>query len=116
MESSSLEGDRTPLAARVRRARQAIPAAAGESPAERDQWKSALHETRLFAPLSEAEVDYVHHIDAGGFLALAVSWSWIANLPRQQRTTVLNRVARLLEISRTSACATAPRSNWTRVV
>jgi SAM-dependent methyltransferase len=70
--------------------------AAGEFPAEGDRWRSALQETRLFAPLSQAEVDYVHNVDADGFLALVASWSWIANLSEHERTTVLNQVRELV--------------------
>jgi SAM-dependent methyltransferase len=66
--------------------------AAGRFPAEGDQWKLALQETRLFASLSRAEVDYVHRISAEGFVALVASWSWIMNLPDQQRAAVLTQV------------------------
>jgi SAM-dependent methyltransferase len=68
--------------------------AAGPFPGE--QWKRALEETRLFAPLSSAGSDHVHRISADDFIALVASWSWIANLPDDQRAAVLRRVGGLV--------------------
>jgi SAM-dependent methyltransferase len=40
--------------------------AAGPFPAEADEWKAALKHTRLFAPLSSAEVDHDHRVGRRG--------------------------------------------------
>jgi SAM-dependent methyltransferase len=66
--------------------------AAGEFPAGDGQWKSLLEDTGLFGPLSLAETDYQHRVSADDFVALVASWSWIANLPEQQRAALLTEI------------------------
>jgi SAM-dependent methyltransferase len=70
--------------------------AAGPFPAERERWTVPLQETRLFAPPSSAETDNLHRLSADDFVALVGSWTWIANLPDQERADVLAAVRDLL--------------------
>ena len=70
--------------------------AAGEFPAGDGQWKPVLEDAGLFGPLSHAEADYHHRISADDFVGLVASWSWIANLPDQQRAGLLTRVRDLV--------------------
>jgi SAM-dependent methyltransferase len=70
--------------------------AAGPFPAETDEWTVALQDTGLFAQLSRVESDHDHRISAADFVALVASWSWIANLPVETRSTVLRRVGELI--------------------
>jgi ubiquinone/menaquinone biosynthesis C-methylase UbiE len=70
--------------------------AAGPFPAEGEQWKLALRRTGLFAPLAQAEVDHTHETGPEGLVALVGSWSWIANLPDDERTPLLAKVRDLV--------------------
>jgi SAM-dependent methyltransferase len=70
--------------------------AAGEFPAEGERWKLALQQTPAFAPLSQAEVEHVHRMVPDDLVALVASWSWIANLPDDERTVLLARVHELV--------------------
>lgn len=70
--------------------------AAGPLPAENDDWKLGLREGRLFAPLSHVEVDHVHRIGVDEFVDLIASWSWIANLPDDERAALLSKVRALV--------------------
>ncbi|MGZ8649079.1 MAG: class I SAM-dependent methyltransferase [Solirubrobacteraceae bacterium] len=72
-----------------------IREAAGSFPA--GAWKHGLQESGLFAPLSEVEVDHVHRIGIDEFVDLVASWSWIANLPDEERTAVLGQVRGLVD-------------------
>lgn len=69
-------------------------AAAGSFPAE--QWRDALDETGLFEPRIETEAGHVQITDPDGFLAHIASWSWISNLPDEERHTFLARVRELI--------------------
>ena len=68
--------------------------AAGSYPAER--WREALDGTRLFELLTSTEAEHVHVTDPDGFVALVDSWSWISNLPDDERRTFLARVRELI--------------------
>jgi SAM-dependent methyltransferase len=65
-------------------------AAAGEFPS--DDWKEALERDNRFGPRSDAEFPHVHRVGIDDFLALVGSWSWIANLERAERSTLLDEV------------------------
>jgi SAM-dependent methyltransferase len=90
--------------------------AAGPFPAGNEQWKPALHQTGLFAPLSGAEFDHVHAISADDFVALVASWSWIANLPDDQRKAVLRRVRELVDGHDPLTLHYRTEVYWTRVI
>jgi ubiquinone/menaquinone biosynthesis C-methylase UbiE len=70
--------------------------AAGRFPAEGEQWKLALRRTRLFGPLSQAEIEHTQRTTPDGVVALVASWSWIANLPDDERAAVLAKVRALV--------------------
>jgi SAM-dependent methyltransferase len=72
-----------------------IREAAGAFP--EGDWKLGLEQSGLFAPLSEVEVDHVHRIGSVEFVDLVASWSWIANLPDEERTAVLGEVRGLVD-------------------
>lgn len=63
--------------------------AAGAYPAER--WREALDGTGLFELLTSTEAEHAHVTDPDGFVALVDSWSWISNLPDEERRTFLAR-------------------------
>jgi SAM-dependent methyltransferase len=88
--------------------------AAGRFPAEADQWRPALEQTGLFTPLSHAEADHVHRIGADDFVALVASWSWIANLPDEQRDAVLTQVRALIGDEPQLALRYRTEVYWTR--
>jgi hypothetical protein len=67
--------------------------AAGGFPAGGDRWRVSLEQSGLFRPITRAEADHLHTVSASDFLALVASWSWIANLPDQERASVLNGYA-----------------------
>jgi SAM-dependent methyltransferase len=69
--------------------------AAGSFPDE-DRWQPALEETGLFEPLSHAEADHVHRVTPDDLVTLVASWSWIANLPEQERGALLDEVRALV--------------------
>jgi len=64
--------------------------AAGPFPAER--WQDAVAQSGRFDPLASAEVEHLDRTDADGVVALVASWSWIANLPDDERAALLARV------------------------
>jgi SAM-dependent methyltransferase len=70
--------------------------AAGPFPAGDDRWMGALQDSERFPALSCAEVDHVHRSSADGVVALVASWSWIANLPDQERAALLTDVRALV--------------------
>jgi ubiquinone/menaquinone biosynthesis C-methylase UbiE len=88
--------------------------AAGPFPAEGEQWKRALERTRLFEPLSEAGVDHTHEIGPEGLVALVGSWSWIANLPDEERTALLAKVHALVADQPELSLAYRTELYWTR--
>jgi hypothetical protein len=90
--------------------------AAGRFAAEPDQWKPALRESRLFTPLSHAEVAHVHRISADDFVALVASWSWITNLPDQQRADVLAQVRALVANDPQVTLRYRTELYWTRLI
>lgn len=69
--------------------------AAGPFPAGDEQWKPVLEQSDRFEPLSQAEFSHVHRIGIEDFVALVASWSWIANLPDQERSDLLGEVRQL---------------------
>lgn len=89
--------------------------AAGRFPAEAGEWKAALKHTRLFAPLSSAEVDHDHRVSAEEFVCLVASWSWIANLPQARRDAVLARVGDLVGGQGALTLRYRTEISWTRL-
>jgi SAM-dependent methyltransferase len=86
--------------------------AAGEFPGER--WQEALEATGLFEPLRSAEVDSVQHTDAEGFVAHVASWSWIVNLPDDERARFLGEVRELVGAERELRLRYRTEIHWTR--
>jgi SAM-dependent methyltransferase len=86
--------------------------AAGDFPAER--WREALEATALFEPLNSTEAGHVHGTDPDGFVALVASWSWIANLPEDERTAFLARVRDLVADRPELALPYRTEIHWTR--
>lgn len=72
-----------------------IRQAAGAFPPEND-WQLVAQESGLFAPPSHVEVEQFQRIGPVEFVDLVESWSWIANLPDAERTSVLGRVRGLV--------------------
>jgi SAM-dependent methyltransferase len=70
--------------------------AAGPFPAGGEMWRDALEASGLFEPLHSTEVDSVQRTDPGGFVAQVASWSWIANLPQDERARFLAQVRELI--------------------
>jgi SAM-dependent methyltransferase len=66
--------------------------AAGPFPAGDDRWKEALDRSHGFGPRHDALFTHSHRIAVDDFLALVSSWSWIANLPSDERSELLARV------------------------
>jgi len=81
----------------------------------RDAIKLALQESRLFAPLSSAELDHVHRISGDDFVALVASWSWIANLPCGQRAAVLTQVGEMAGANPQLTLSYRTEIHWTRL-
>jgi SAM-dependent methyltransferase len=71
--------------------------AAGNRAAEDEAWRPELEATGLFGPLRETAGDYVHTLDVAGFVALVRSYSWVANLPDDERAELLARVREMAE-------------------
>jgi ubiquinone/menaquinone biosynthesis C-methylase UbiE len=69
--------------------------AAGPFPAGENRWKEVLENDPRFSPRQDALFEHVHRLDVETFLALVASWSWIANLPDQERTDLLDEIRRL---------------------
>jgi SAM-dependent methyltransferase len=89
--------------------------AAGPFPAGEDRWKIRLEESGLFRPLAQIEAEHVNTIDLDEFVALVASWSWIANLPDEQRAALLADVRRLLGDRATFALRYHTDAYWTRL-
>jgi SAM-dependent methyltransferase len=65
-------------------------------PGGEDRWREALERLGRFAPVTDQTFEHVHALDPDGFTALIASWSWIANLPDDERQAILKRVRELL--------------------
>jgi SAM-dependent methyltransferase len=90
--------------------------AAGPFPAGDDQWQPVLEATGAFAPLSSAEVEHVHVSSPDDVVALVASWSWIANLPDDERAEVLRRVGELAGDQRRLTLRYRTEIHWTRLI
>lgn len=66
--------------------------AAGEFPSSEETLASSPE----FEPWREARFSHVHRIGVEDFLALVSSWSWIANLPGNERSELLRQVRELI--------------------
>jgi hypothetical protein len=54
----------------------------------------------LFEPLTSSEAEHVQRTDHEGFVAHVASWSWIVNLPEDERTRLLGQVRELIGAQR----------------
>jgi SAM-dependent methyltransferase len=90
-----------------------IRQAAGTSPG--GDWKLGLDERGLFGPFSDVEVDHVHRVGVDEFVDLVASWSWIANLPDEERTTVLGQVRSLVGSQPELPLLYRTEIHWTRL-
>ena len=88
--------------------------AAGPFPAEGETWRDALKRSGLFAPLQSAEFAHVHHVPPDAFVALVASWSWIANLPDEQRAGLLEQVGALASDRPQLSLRYRTEVHWTR--
>jgi ubiquinone/menaquinone biosynthesis C-methylase UbiE len=88
--------------------------AAGSFPAEGERWQRAIHRTGLFGPLEQAEVDHTHETSADALVALVGSWSWIANLPDEERGTLLAKVRDLVADQPQLSLCYRTELYWTR--
>jgi len=88
--------------------------AAGPFPA--DQWEHTLGQTGLFAPLSRTDVDHVRQSSVDGVAALVASWSWIANLPGDQRARLLTQVGELIGDQPQLTLRYRTEIHWTRAI
>jgi SAM-dependent methyltransferase len=88
--------------------------AAGGFPGDEGRWEAALEELGLFVPLGRAEVEHVHRIASEDIPTLVASWSWIENLPDEERAGVLRRVAELVGTGRELALTYRTEIYWTR--
>lgn len=68
----------------------------GHAPAHlTGRWREAFTRTRAWAPVAEAELPHVQRLDRDGVVARIASTSFIAALPVDQRTHVLDQVRAL---------------------
>jgi SAM-dependent methyltransferase len=88
--------------------------AAGRFPAGADEWRPRLERTGLFGPLDRSEFDHVHETGIDELTDLVASWSWIANLPDDERTALLARVRELLPGRGPIALRYRTELHWTR--
>lgn len=95
---------------------EALRQAAGPFPAAgEDRWRLGLREGRLFAPLSHTEVDHFHRVSVDEFVALVASWSWIVNLPDQERMAVLDKVRGMVGLEPELTLLYRTEIHWTRL-
>lgn len=84
------------MAARCPRAARPYRAAAGPWPAGKGDWEPVLADLGLFGEPVFSEHAHVPRLSPEELVALVSSWSWVANLPGDQRTSVLDRVSDLV--------------------
>lgn len=63
------------------------------------KWEDDVPATGRFAPWCRATFDHVLTLDRDGFVTLVSSYSWIANLPDDERAQVAVEIARLAPTS-----------------
>jgi SAM-dependent methyltransferase len=83
-------------------------------PGGEDRWREALERLGRFAPVTEQTFEHVHTLDADGFTALIASWSWIANLPDDERAALLTRIRDLLPANEELRLRYRTDLHWTR--
>jgi SAM-dependent methyltransferase len=88
--------------------------AAGEFPGDAGRWEAAVEALGLFAPLSRTEVEHVHRIASDDIPTLVASWSWITNLPDEERAGVLRRVGELVGTGHPLTLSYRTEVYWTR--
>ena len=70
--------------------------AAGPFPAGGDSWRESLEQCGLFSPLRHREVEHTQHLAPDDFIVFISSWSWVANLAEEERTSLLEEVRALI--------------------
>lgn len=70
--------------------------AGGPWPTRPTESARLLDELGLFGPASSSGFEHVHRLTPKDFVTLVSSWSWIANLPADERGSVLERVRELI--------------------
>jgi SAM-dependent methyltransferase len=88
--------------------------AAGNRSAEDEAWRRELDATGWFTPLRERAGDYVHTLDVAGFVALVRSYSWVANLPDDERAELLGRVREMAWATPTLRLRYRTEIRWAR--
>jgi SAM-dependent methyltransferase len=73
---------------------QPYRAAVGSFPAE--DWQAAIRSSGLYEPLASGEARHVHRTTGAGVVDLVASWSWIANLPGDERYELLAAIRDLV--------------------
>jgi SAM-dependent methyltransferase len=69
---------------------------AGPHPNERGSWSSELEAIGGLEPAQRAEIAHVHRLDRDRFVELISTWSFVANLPEDERTDLLGQIEALL--------------------
>jgi hypothetical protein len=59
------------------------------------EWRKVFERTDLFGPLATARVPHMQVLDADGMADRVLSTSFVANLPDEERDTLLGRVRQL---------------------
>lgn len=93
---------------------QPVRDACGEFPAE--QWRQAIVDSGLFAPLQDADAEHVHRATGEGVVDLVASWSWIANLPDARRTPLLDAIRELIGADTELALPYRTELHWTHLL
>jgi len=106
--------DDTPWLAAFRQIVEPHERAAGPYPAGDARWQAPLERTHLFDPLAHVEATHVQRLSPDDFLAQVASWSWIANLAREERRAVLTDVETLVRRQPEISIAYRTDLYWTR--
>jgi SAM-dependent methyltransferase len=59
-------------------------------------WREPLAALDVFTEFEREDAEQVHELDGRGFVELTSSWSWVANLPSEERRELLERVHALV--------------------
>lgn len=86
--------------------------AAGDFPGER--WREELERGGRFEPLRESAAENGQRTDPEGFVAHVASWSWITNLPAEERTRFLAQVRELIGDQAELTLRYRTEIQWTR--
>lgn len=93
---SNWSEERNPWLAAVRELLAPHRTAAGPWPAGKGDWEPVLADLGLFGEPVFSEHAHVQRLSPEEFVALVSSWSWVANMPGDERTGTLDRVRELV--------------------